>query len=356
MEYLILTAPIMIHPEPAALSLVLAVIASSDAPLVLLDGSLTVIGASTSFCRAFHLDPAHVSGKLISALGQGEWNVPQLIALLEATASGLAEVHGYEFNLVRTGQAPRLLVLNAHKLTYEHVDETRVLLAAADVTDARANEKLKDDLLREKAVLLQEVQHRIANSLQIIASILMQSARRVQSDETRGHLTDAHGRLMSIAAVQRQLATSSLGEVELRSYFTQLCKSLGASMIYDPNLLSIEVVADEHLAGAEVSMSLGLIVAELVINALKHAFPGQRGGKIIVSYKSDCQNWTLSVGDNGIGMPANSASPKPGLGTNIIEALAKRLDADVQISNSNPGTMVTVMHTPTTATLMVPVN
>jgi len=178
-----------LHPETHALSLMLAVIASSDAPLVLMDGDLIVIAASASFCRDFQIEPASVPGNRFSALGRGEWNVRQLTSLLEGTASGAAEVHAYEFDLKRDGQTPRLLVMNAHKLDYDDKERIRVLLAVADVTEARASEKLKDNLLREKAILLQEVQHRVANSLQIIASILMQSARKVQSEETRGHST-----------------------------------------------------------------------------------------------------------------------------------------------------------------------
>lgn len=333
-----------LHPETTALSLMMAVIASSDTPLVLMDGDLRVIAASASFCRDFEIEPASVPGNRISVLGQGEWDVRQLTSLLEGTAAGAAEVHGYEFDLKRAGQAPGLLVMNAHKLDYDDKAQTRVLLAIADVTEARASEKLKDNLLREKAILLQEVQHRVANSLQIIASILMQSARKVQSEETRGHLHDAHSRLMSIAAVQKHLAASRLGEVELRPYLVQLCKSLGASMIHDPKALSIEVAVDESVTDANVSVSLGLIVTELVINALKHAFPGHRAGKIVVEYGSQGPNWTLTVSDNGIGMPSDSASGKPGLGTNIIEALAKRLDADVRLASANPGTAVSIVH------------
>lgn len=336
--------PLSLHPGPAVLSLALAVIASSNEPLVLLDDKLKVIAASTSFCRAFMIDPANVARRHIAELGQGEWNTPQLISLLEATASGGAEVHAYELSLARPGQELRLLVLNASKLVYNDINQTRLLLAVADVTEARANDKLKDSLLRDKAVLLQEVQHRIANSLQIIASILMQSARNVQSDETSGHLRNAHGRLMSIAAVQSQLSKSSLGEVELQPYFTQLCKSLAASMIQDPDMLSIEVVADESKTGSDVSMSLGLIVTELVINALKHAFPGNRKGKIVVTYKSDAQDWSLSVTDDGAGMPAAASDAKAGLGTSIIESLAKRLDAEVHVSSANPGTEIRIVH------------
>ncbi len=158
-------------------------------------------------------------------------------------------------------------------------------MAITDVTLARAEARKNDDLIREKAILLQEVQHRVANSLQIIASALMHSARRVQSEEARGYLQDAHHRVMSIAAVQRQLAASHLGLVTLRPYFTQLCESLSASMIYDPERLSIEVVVDDSVVDANTSVSLGLIITELVINSLKHAFPLQKRGKIIIDYR-----------------------------------------------------------------------
>jgi nitrate/nitrite-specific signal transduction histidine kinase len=83
-------------------------------------------------------------------------------------------------------------------------------------------------------------------------------------------------------------------------------------------------------------MSQGLIVTELVINALKHAFGGHRARKIVVEYGAHGRNWTLSVSDNGIGMPSDSKSSKPGLGTNIVEAIAKRLDAKVRFASANP--------------------
>lgn len=251
----------------------LAVIASSNEPLLFLDSELRLIAASASFCRYFQIDPAGLPGRPLSQLGSGEWAMPRLGSLLNATASGSASIEAYELDLVRPGREVRHLVLNAHRLEDGDEEHIRLLLAVTDVTDARAAAKQKDDLVREKAILLQEVQHRVANSLQIIASVLMQSARKVQSDEARGHLQNAHHRVMSIAAVQRQLAASSLGDVPLRAYFTQLCESLGASMIQDPARLSIAVMVDDSMVKADVSVSLGLIVTELVINALKHAFP-----------------------------------------------------------------------------------
>jgi two-component sensor histidine kinase len=323
----------------------LAVVAFSTSPLVLLDGDLNVIAASLSFGRAFGIDAASAPGRFLLDLGDGEWNVPQLRSLLKATASGDAAIEEYEMDLKRAGEPHRRLVLNAQKLEYGDDDQVRLLLAIADVTDARASEKLRDDLMREKVVLLQELQHRVANSLQIIASVIMQTARKAHSDEARATLHDAHNRVMSVATLQQQLAASGLGQVALAAYFVKLCDSIGASMIRDANQITLDVAADDSMVEADVSVSLGLIITELVINSLKHAFPGKRRGKILVSYASHGPNWTLAIHDNGVGMPKDAGSSKPGLGTSIVQALAAQLNCRVQVSDGRPGTTVSVIHT-----------
>ena len=328
------------HIEAAS---TLAVVACSREPLLFLGGDLKVIAASASFCQAFEINPASVPGRALSELGAGEWAMPKLVSLLKATASGSADIAAYELDLRREGSEPRNLVVSARKLDDGDTSRVRLLLTLSDVTFARAEARLKDDLIREKAVLLQEVQHRVANSLQIIASVLMQSARKVQSEEARGHLRDAHHRVMSIAAVQRHLAETNLGEVELRPYFAQLCESLGASMIADPKLLSIEVTVDASVVNPNKSVSLGLIVTELVINALKHAFP-HRAGKIRVDYRSNGPAWTLSVTDDGIGMSVGPVKARAGLGTGIVEALARHLRGVIHVSGANPGTTITLSH------------
>lgn len=332
-------------PPDAASGLGMALVLSSATPLFLLDADLVVKAASSSFCRAFALDPDKVVGVELSMLGAGEWSGPQLRSLLRATASGNAAIDAYEFDLVRLGQPTRNLIVNAHRLDYAGSEQNRVAVAISDVTDARRIEKLKDDVVREKHVLLQELQHRVANSLQIIASVLMQSARKVQSDEARSHLHDAHHRVMSIATLQRQLAVSKAGDVELRPYLTDLCESIGASMIYDPALVTLTAIVDDSVISSEASVSLGLIVTELVINALKHAFPDRATlGTIIVEYWSRPTGWSLTVKDDGVGMPEDRDAQKPGLGTGIVDALSKQLDATVSVTATNPGTRVAIIH------------
>jgi two-component sensor histidine kinase len=116
-------------------------------------------------------------------------------------------------------------------------------------------------------------------------------------------------------------------------------------MIGDADQLSIDVATDKSKVHADVSVSLGLIVTELVINALKHAFPDGRSGKILVAYQARGPNWSLSVTDDGVGMPAGPVRATVGLGTSIVEALATQLRARVHVASANPGTNVSVIHT-----------
>jgi len=330
--------------EGAALSLALAVVASSHGPLLLLDGDLRIVAASTSFFQTFEIDPTGAPGRALSSLGAGEWDVPQLRSLLAATLSGDAEIESYEMDLKPPGRGARRLVVHAQRLVYLDAENLRLVVAVNDVTDARASEREKEDALSQNRILLQEVRHRVANSLQIIASVLLQNARKTRSDETRGHLKDAHNRVMSIAALERQLAGSGEDQVELRAYFTSLCDSIGASMIANSDQLSLTVIGPRGRVESRVSVSLGLIVTELVINALKHAFPDNRPGKITVECAFRGPNWTLAVTDDGVGMPSDPEEMRIGLGTNIVEALAKQLEATVEISARAPGTRVTVAH------------
>jgi two-component sensor histidine kinase len=150
---------------------------------------------------------------------------------------------------------------------------------------------------------------------------------------------------MSIAMLQRQLAVTQLKSVELRTYFADLCRSISASMIDDPKRIAIDTIVDDTSTNSDVSVSMGLIVTELVINAIKHAFSDETvGGKITVSFASKKGDWLLSVSDNGVGMPVGEKQWKTGLGTGIVEALSKQLDASVTVLDAKPGTRVEVRH------------
>jgi two-component sensor histidine kinase len=130
----------------------------------------------------------------------------------------------------------------------------------------------------------------------------------------------------------------------MKSYLTKLCASISDSMISDPRELRLRVVADETQMGAVASVSMGLMVTELIINSLKHAYPEGRQGAITVGFWGTEHGWRLSVGDDGVGMRAGGVSAHAGLGTSIVNALAKQLKAEVLVTDAHPGTLVSIVH------------
>ncbi len=329
-----------------------AIVATVREPLVVLDQDLRVVAASRAFYRTFKVNPGETEGRLLYELGNGGWDIPMLRSLLEqilpehgATAAGEIEAYEVEHDFPDIGQ--RTMLLNARKVFYEADSRMNILLGIEDITEKRILEREKDELLRQKDVLLDELRHRVANSLQIIASIIMMKARTVESEETRRHLQDAHQRVMSVAAVQDHLHASIPGVlVELGPYLSKLCEALSQSMIGDNRSISLKVHGEGGSASCRDAESLGLIVTELVINSLKHAFNDDtKDGQITVAFDVAGTDWKLSISDNGTGKPDGVfAQPKTGLGTGIVNALAKQLDAQVVTLSGRQGTTVSVTH------------
>ncbi len=334
-------------------SLAHAIVNTIHEPFMVLDRHFNVLAASRSFYEIFKVDPEHTHGRRLYDLGDGQWDIPALRVLLETIIPQHKVMDDFEVDHDFPGVGRRIMLLNARMVEGGRADaETMILLAFTDVTERRAVEREKEVLLEEsvalvaqKNVLLQEMEHRVANSLQIIASILMLKARGVVSEETRHHLQDAHQRVMSVAAVQSYLyASSEVDRIEVGAYLAKLCASLGASMIGDGETIRLEVVADQGKIGSAEAVNIGLIVTELVINAIKYAFPpGSAGGLVTVSYASHSAGWRLGIADNGVGKADKPASgPSRGLGTVIVKALVKNLDARMDAVSSGQGLSVTI--------------
>jgi two-component sensor histidine kinase len=331
-----------------------AIVDTVREPLLVLDTDLRVLAASRSFYRAFKVSPSTTQGQLLYELGDGQWDIPELRTLLERIVPehGVMEDYEVEHRFPEIGK--RTMLLNARKVFYEGNSHTTLLLGIEDVTARRALERDREDmvekqqaLLREKDVLLEELEHRVGNSLQIIAAIILMKSRMVTSEETRLQLQDAHKRVMSVAAVQKHLhASGGAGPVEMAPYLKQLCDSLKTSMIGDYRPTTLKVTSDAGSVTSREAVSLGLIVTELILNALKHAFTDDRTDRqIAVGFAAAGTNWKISVADNGVGAPVGVfAQAKSGLGTSIVNALAEQLEARVDVASGPQGTSVLVTH------------
>jgi PAS domain S-box-containing protein len=332
-----------------ASALAQAIVDTIRDPILVLDQDLRVVTANRAFHQTFRMSRQDIQGRPVYGLGDGQWDIAELRLLLEEVAPQHAVMEAYEVERNFPAIGRRSMLLSAREMLNQRNAPTLILLTFEDVTDRRAAEREIAELLQQKETLLQEMQHRVANSLQIIAGILLLKARTVRSEETRLHLMDAHQRVMSVAAVQQQLLASSRGEpIEIGPYLSRLCETLATSMTDDSRPISLKVQAEGGTASSAEAVSIGLIVTELVINAFKHAFVGERtAGLLVVAYEAAETRWRLAVSDNGIGILEGHLKldkATSGLGTIIVEALAKQLDARVETTRNLHGTTVSITH------------
>lgn len=339
-----------------------AIVNTIPEPFLVLDDRLRVITASRSFYRVFGVDEENTVGHLLYSLGDNQWDIPALRLLLETIIPEHAAMEGFEVEYDFPNLGQRTMLLNAREVVYEDSTKRTILLAFMDITDRRVIELAKEHLHREtgdqlaqKSVLLQEMQHRVANSLQIIASILLLKARGVSSEETRQHLKEAHRRVMSVAEIQRHLYfTQGIDRIDANLYLTKLCESLASSMVGEAQPISVKVICDDGKIDSDTAVSLGLIVTELVINAVKYAFPGfKENAAILVTYEIKGADWHLAVTDNGVGKAPVEAGKAIGLGTAIVDALVKKLGAALETACNAHGTKISISRS-TFASRMTP--
>ena len=201
----------------------------------------------------------------------------------------------------------------------------------------RFERDLKAALARHE-VLLREVDHRVKNSLQLVVSILRIQGDGATQPEVRRHLQEAAGRISAIARVHQRLnQTVQIESLDLGAYLADLCRDV------DEVAATCQITA-EVVPGIEIAtvraISTALLVNELIANAAKHAYPEESSARVWVNLtKADENKIVISIRDEGIGLPSGfDLKSGNGLGMRIIGALAKQLDAEIQIQARHPGT------------------
>ncbi|BAB52130.1 histidine kinase dimerization/phosphoacceptor domain -containing protein [Mesorhizobium japonicum] len=194
---------------------------------------------------------------------------------------------------------------------------------------------------RDRAeLLLAEVNHRVANSLAMVSSLVNLQANVLTDKGAKDALAETQARIFAIASVHKRLYTSgSVGIVELDGYLGGLLENLGGSMRgqgHGANLISD--LAPLTL-GIDATINLGVIVTELVTNAFKYAYPDKSGDVRVLLREDGPGRALLTVEDDGVGNAGNVIKGT-GLGTRIIKAMARSIDADVAYQARDPGTAV----------------
>ncbi|HEY5383061.1 MAG TPA: histidine kinase dimerization/phosphoacceptor domain -containing protein [Candidatus Paceibacterota bacterium] len=319
-----------------------AVVETIHEPFLVLDADLRIIVASRSFYEKFRVSKEDTQGKLLYEIGNGQYDIPALRHFLKNIIPEHAVMKEYKIRHDFLTIGKRTMLLSAREVVYENSQRKNLLLSIGDITGQELLDEEKEKLSKQKDLMIKEMKHRMANSLQLIASILILKSEKVESPEIRSHLQDAHERIMSIATVEKFLDTTSLDEeVEVGPYLTGLCNSLSQSMIEGNKPISLKVQSGSGMVTSAEGVSLGLITAELVINSIKHAFPPGKAGNIFVRHEATKGGWVLSISDDGVGIKIDP-SRKEGLGTTIVQSLARQLGATVVVHTSTQGTDVSI--------------
>lgn len=187
--------------------------------------------------------------------------------------------------------------------------------------------------LREKEVLLQEIHHRVKNNLQIISSLLNLQAGRSTDPKLTAVFQDSQNRIRSMALIHEKLYQSkNLAQVDLGEYIHVLVTYLIRSYRATSGVVDVEIKTDEVYIDVGTAVPCGLLLNELISNALKYAFVNGRRGKITITLSAEDNQITLVVGDNGIGISDEQlANRRNTLGLRLVHTLVRQIDADMNI-------------------------
>jgi two-component sensor histidine kinase len=219
--------------------------------------------------------------------------------------------------------------------------------AEAEIRAARDRYKA---LAQERALLLREVNHRVSNSLQLIASLL-QLQSRGSAPAVKDALLEAHNRVLAVAKVHRSLYTSeNVQSVALHRYLEALTRDIQSAAGEDRDAGHFSLECDPIEIEPDRAVAVGVMVTELILNARKHAYPEGAAGPIRVRLKSvNAHQSMLSVEDDGVGFTDGHRPEESGLGTIIVKAMSQKLGAAVRYEGKQPGTRVSVVFDPTTS-------
>lgn len=213
--------------------------------------------------------------------------------------------------------------------------------------EAREKEFALAKLIGEHAAVIREIHHRVKNNLQIVYSLLDLQVGRLSSPEAREALAATRARISALALLHRHLYDDhDFHSVEMRPFIEDLCVHL--NMLEDgrgSERVAITVSVDDGRLISDQAVGVGQIITEAALNARQHAFPDDREGVIHVSLKMTALDATLTIADDGLGLPASGAATAAGVGSSLIHSFAKQIGGCAEIT-SGSGAVVTVHFKP----------
>jgi chemotaxis protein methyltransferase CheR len=308
--------------------------------ILVLEPDLTIRFANRSFYDTFAVAPKHTVGRKLYEIGDGRWDIPKLRTSLETIISGQKTIEAFEVEHFFPSIGRRTMVLNARKVYRPGNKIQQILLAIEDITERARLEREHAAAHERIGMLLQELTHRVKNSLQFIAAMVMIEARSQKSGEGKAALERVSHRITALGQLYSQLSKADTVEaVDAATYLDELCRDLIASVHKEgdtPIVLKTEI--ESELLPTDRAIPIGLIVNELVTNAIKYAFPGEAKGTVMVTLKRTRGELRLTVADDGQGLLPRRADS--GLGGRLVDGFAQQLGGQVERKSDSQGTTV----------------
>ncbi|EKF85967.1 PAS domain S-box protein [Methanobacterium formicicum] len=222
-------------------------------------------------------------------------------------------------------------------MTDDEGNITGVLAVSRDITQRLEMEEEIQQSLQEKEMLLKEIHHRVKNNLMIISSLLNLQSRYIKDKEALSIFKESQSRANSMALIHERLYRSDdLKRINFGDYIRKLSNDLFRTYVADNGRIKLNIDVEDVMMDINTSIPLGLILNELVSNALKHAFPGDMGGEINVVFKSSGDDYQLTVSDNGIGLPADlDYKNTDSLGMQLVNNLTGQIDGNLELDATN---------------------
>jgi PAS domain S-box-containing protein len=229
---------------------------------------------------------------------------------------------------------PILVYSNALKQNDKVVGSRGVIV---DLTDIKNVENHLKASIREKEILLREIHHRVKNNMQIISSLLNLQKEYVDDEEAVNVLKESQNRVKSMAIIHENLYQSKdLTNINFVNYIQSLVSNLFYSYNIDQSQIRSVLKIEDISLNIETAVPCGLILSELISNSLKYAFPNKMNGEIVISLKSEKNNYHLCICDNGIGLPEDiNFSNIKTLGLLLVNSLTQQIDGEITIKRSH---------------------
>ncbi|MBL8011249.1 MAG: ATP-binding protein [Flavobacteriales bacterium] len=219
--------------------------------------------------------------------------------------------------------------------------ERRHRLALADRT------RIVEEALHAKGLLVREIHHRVKNNLQIVSGLLRVQLRTIKDPAARTAVRDGLDRIRSMSLIHQDLYPhDGVQGIEMAPYVERLAQGLRRSHAVEEHRVTLHLDVQPLWLDVDTAIPLGLVINELITNALKHAFPDGRPGRITVSLKEEQGALVLSVADDGVGLPEPLPAGGDGSGLVLVRTFAEKLKAEQQV-RTGPGTTVQLrLHLP----------